>query len=94
MSGRGGIGRSPGVAGPRLRPFHAVLLLPVGGLFGTPFLPFVNAPAAWFGLPSVVVWVCAWCLITSGLLAWVLRREERAGLHRDEAAEPAGEELP
>ncbi|MFR9728920.1 hypothetical protein ACL03H_06770 [Saccharopolyspora sp. MS10] len=74
-----------------MRPFHAVLLLPVAGLLGTPFLPFVNTPAAWFGLPSVVVWVCAWCLLTSGLLAWVLRQEERAGLHSEE--DPVGEEL-
>lgn len=67
-----------------MRPFHAVLLLPVVALLGTPFFPFVNSDAPWFGLPSVVVWVCAWCVLTSLLLAWVLRREERAGLIGDD----------
>ncbi|MEU6130373.1 hypothetical protein ABZ805_14475 [Saccharopolyspora sp. NPDC047091] len=70
----------PRSTGGALRPFHAVLVLPVIALLGTPFFPFVNTAAPWFGLPSVVVWVCGWCVLTSLLLAWVLRREEAAGL--------------
>ncbi len=78
-----------------MRAFHVVLLLPVVALLGTPFFPFVNSATPWFGLPSVVVWVCAWCVLTSLLLAWVLRREERAGLIGDDdpgEAEAAGGE--
>lgn len=99
MSGRERSG--PPMPDPRgargaLRPFHAVLVLPVIALLGTPFFPFVNTPAPWFGLPSVVVWVCGWCVLTSLLLAWVLRREERAGLISGDdpvgpVAESAGE---
>jgi len=58
---------------------RALLLLPVIALVSTPFLPFVNTPEPWFGLPSVVVWVCGWCVLTSAILAFVLRRDERAG---------------
>ncbi|GAB2754849.1 hypothetical protein GCM10027174_32870 [Salinifilum aidingensis] len=62
-----------------MQPFYLLLVCPAVALLGTPFLPFVNAPALWFGLPSVVVWVCLWCVLTSGLLAWVLRREHGSG---------------
>ncbi len=66
-------GRTP------VKPFHALLVLPVIALLGTPFFPFVNSTTPWFGLPSVVVWVCAWCVLTSLILAFVLRRDERSG---------------
>lgn len=43
-------------------PFLAMLL--------TPFLPFVNKPALWIGLPSVVVWIGIWALLVTAVLAW------------------------
>ena len=64
---------------PPVKPRHALLVLPVIALLGTPFFPFVNSATPWFGLPAVVVWVCAWCVLTSLILAFVLRRDERAG---------------
>lgn len=63
-----------------MRAHRALLVLPVIALVGTPFLPFVNTPAPWFGLPAVVVWVCGWCVLTSLVLGFVLRRDERSGL--------------
>ncbi|GAB3278965.1 hypothetical protein [Parasphingorhabdus pacifica] len=62
-----------------MKSFHLLLALPVIALIGTPFFPFVNTADPWFGLPAVVVWVSAWCVITSLILAWMLRAEERAG---------------
>lgn len=62
-----------------MRPLHLLLVCPVVALLGTPFLPFVNTPTLWLGLPSVVVWVCLWCVLTSGLLAWILHREHVSG---------------
>lgn len=66
-----------------MRPFYLILLFPVVGLLGAPFFPFVNSSTPWFGLPSVVVWGSGWCVVTSLLLAWLLRHEERAGYLSD-----------
>lgn len=71
---------------------HLWLALPVAGLIGTPFLPFVNSAEPWFGMPSVVVWVCAWCVLTSLILAGVLRVEERSGQLSDDGGTGAPEE--
>ena len=72
-----------------MQTFHLLLVLPVVALIGTPFFPFVNSPDPWFGLPSVVVWVGVWCVLTSLVLAWVLRQEERTGhLSSDAEAGP------
>lgn len=48
--------------------FVGLLALPVIALLTTVFLPFVNTPTIWFGLPSVMVWSVVWVfLITAGL---------------------------
>jgi hypothetical protein len=49
----------------------AVVLVPVVALLLTVWLPFVNRPALWLGLPSVMVWTVAWVLLLSAALAWV-----------------------
>jgi protein-S-isoprenylcysteine O-methyltransferase Ste14 len=57
-----------------------VVLVPVVALLVTVFLPFVNRPALWIGLPSVMVWTGAWVLVLSAALAWV----EFGGRHPDD----------
>ena len=47
------------------------LIVPVVALLVTVFLPFVNQPTLWLGLPSVMVWTVAWVLALSAALAWV-----------------------
>ncbi|MYW06678.1 hypothetical protein [Streptomyces sp. SID3343] len=36
--------------------------LPVLAFLATPFLPFVNGPHLWLGLPSVLVWAVVWTI--------------------------------
>lgn len=43
--------------------------VPVLAFLSTPFLPFVNGPHLWFGLPSVMVWCLAWTALTTVGLA-------------------------
>lgn len=32
------------------------------------WLPFVNETSLWFGLPSLIVWIGIWCLVTAPIL--------------------------
>ncbi|WP_407548863.1 hypothetical protein QOM21_06970 [Streptomyces sp. Pv4-95] len=59
--------------------------LPVAGFLSTPFLPFVNGPHLWFGLPSVLVWTVLWTVGTTAALAAV----EHLSPHHDESEEEA-----
>ncbi|MGW1990963.1 hypothetical protein [Embleya sp. NPDC001921] len=44
-----------------MRKRHAAwAALPVLAFFATPYLPFVNGPHLWLGLPSVLVWAVLW----------------------------------
>ena len=63
-----------------MRARAVVVLVPVVALVVTVFLPFVNTPALWLGLPSVMVWTAAWVLALSAALAWV----EFGGRHADD----------
>ena len=54
-----------------MRARAVVVLIPVVALLVTVFLPFVNRPALWLGLPSVMVWTVAWVLLLSAALAWI-----------------------
>ncbi|WP_158882903.1 hypothetical protein [Amycolatopsis anabasis] len=45
-----------------MRPYHLVPAIPALALILMPFLPFVNAPGLWLGLPRMLVWGGAWCL--------------------------------
>ncbi|GAB2513936.1 hypothetical protein [Nocardia heshunensis] len=43
--------------------------LPAAALLSAIWLPFVNTPHLWFGLPALFVWLSAWVLlITPALL--------------------------
>lgn len=44
------------------------LLIPALALLLSGWLPFVNQTHLWFGLPSMIVWVGLWCLITAPIL--------------------------
>jgi hypothetical protein len=57
-----------------------VILIPVVALLVTVFLPFVNRPVLWLGLPSVMVWTVVWVLALSAALGWV----EFTGRHADD----------
>lgn len=46
-----------------MRLYHLPPVLPVLALVLMPFLPFVNTPALWFGLPRMLVWGGVWCVL-------------------------------
>ncbi|MEY9940041.1 hypothetical protein [Streptacidiphilus sp. MAP5-3] len=65
-----------------MKPKHVVwACVPVLGFFAAPFLPFVNGPHLWFGLPSVLVWAVLWTVGTTVALYAV----ERSADHADDA---------
>jgi hypothetical protein len=52
-----------------MRPYHVIPGIPVLALVLMPFLPFVNTSSLWLGLPRMMVWGGAWCvLLTAALL--------------------------
>ncbi|MFJ6214962.1 hypothetical protein ACIQGZ_16750 [Streptomyces sp. NPDC092296] len=63
----------------------ACAAVPVLGFIATPFLPFVNGPHLWLGLPSVLVWSLLWTVGTTVALAVV----EHTADHPHDAAEEA-----
>jgi protein-S-isoprenylcysteine O-methyltransferase Ste14 len=73
------------------------VLVTVVALLSTVFLPFVNRPTLWFGLPSVMVWTVLWVLALSAALAWVEFGRRHADDEQDWSAlvedAPAAEEL-
>ena len=46
-----------------MRPYHLIPLVPAVALVLMPFLPFVNTAQLWFGLPRMMVWGGAWCVL-------------------------------
>jgi hypothetical protein len=42
----------------------AIAMVPVAGIFATPFLPFATTPTLWFGFPAVLVWFALLVLLT------------------------------
>lgn len=60
-------------------PMIAVIVA-ILGLLSTVWLPFVNTPALWLGIPSVMLWTILWVLALSAALAWV----EFGTHHRDD----------
>ncbi|MFC1407282.1 MULTISPECIES: hypothetical protein [Streptacidiphilus] len=58
-----------------MRTPHALwAAVPVLALLGTPFLPFVNGPHLWLGIPSVMFWCLLWTAGTTVSLLLVDRR--------------------
>jgi predicted MFS family arabinose efflux permease len=55
----------------RHRPQFVVLAVIVLALLATAWLPFVDGPHLWFGLPSVLVWSAGWVLAITPALAWL-----------------------
>ncbi|MEV0009090.1 hypothetical protein AB0M10_19055 [Streptomyces sp. NPDC051840] len=47
--------------------------VPVLAFLSTPYLPFVNGPHLWFGIPSVLCWCLIWTAGTTVALAVVDR---------------------
>lgn len=63
-----------------MRAPHVALVVTVLALVSTVWLPFVNTPVLWFGLPSVMVWTALWVLALSASLGWL----EFSGRHPDD----------
>ncbi|KPI03182.1 hypothetical protein OK074_0483 [Actinobacteria bacterium OK074] len=51
-----------------LRPYHLIPAVPALALALMPFLPFVNTDGLWFGLPRMLVWGAAWCVMCTPAL--------------------------
>jgi hypothetical protein len=46
-----------------MRRYYVLPAVPAIALVLMPFLPFVNAPGLWFGLPRMLVWATCWVLL-------------------------------
>lgn len=67
---------------------YVLLGLITVGLLAAPLLGFVNRPALWFGLPSIMVWMGVLVLLITPVLAVL-----EVGRSRDERVTPgAGED--
>ncbi|MEU6663343.1 hypothetical protein [Streptomyces sp. NPDC046821] len=64
-------------------------VVPVVAFLSTPFLPFVNGPHLWFGIPSVLAWCLMWTAGTTASLALV----EHFAHHTDDEDEDDHETL-
>lgn len=69
----------------------AIAAVPILGFLSTPFLPFVNGPHLWFGVPSVLVWTAIWVIGTVVALRTVEASYRRDGGDALDAADTAGE---
>ncbi|RFC75394.1 hypothetical protein [Streptomyces sp. AcE210] len=59
-----------------------LLSVPVVALLAAVWLPFVNGPHLWLGLPSLLVWTVAWVLTLTPGIAYLERcRNSRAANH-------------
>ncbi|MYT68859.1 MULTISPECIES: hypothetical protein [unclassified Streptomyces] len=57
-----------------MRSPHALwAAVPVLAFLSTPYLPFVNGPHLWLGIPSVLCWCLIWTAGTTAALALVDR---------------------
>lgn len=65
--------------------YICLLAVPAAAMLLTVFLPLVNKPALWFGLPSVMVWSIIWVALTTVVLALI----EWGTHHRDDQREDA-----
>lgn len=46
-------------------------VVPVLALLAAVYLPWVNSPTLWFGLPALIVWCSVWVLLLTPALAVV-----------------------
>ncbi|HZD67190.1 MAG TPA: hypothetical protein VE152_13925 [Acidimicrobiales bacterium] len=56
-----------------------LLLVPFVMILGVSFIPQINGPHLWFGLPSLLVWILAWTLAITPVLVLYERLSQRAG---------------
>jgi hypothetical protein len=61
--------RPPLTAGQKV--LLALPLVPAAALLSSVYLPFVNKPQLWLGLPSLVVWCAVWVLLLTPTLLLV-----------------------
>ncbi|NUU25002.1 MAG: hypothetical protein HOV68_26385 [Streptomycetaceae bacterium] len=54
-----------------------LLLVPVVALLATVWLPFVNGPHIWLGMPSMLTWSVGWVMALTPALAYVEYRRTR-----------------
>ncbi|WP_328334527.1 MULTISPECIES: hypothetical protein [unclassified Streptomyces] len=67
-----------------MRKLHVIwAVVPVMAFLSTPFLPFVNGPYLWFGVPSVLAWCLLWTAGTTAGLALTDRFALPAGARED-----------
>jgi hypothetical protein len=71
----------------------AIAAVPILGFLITPFLPFVNGPHLWFGVPSVLVWTAICVIGTVVALRIVEASYLRDGGARVDAADEADDPL-
>ncbi|GHF64554.1 hypothetical protein FHX82_004750 [Amycolatopsis bartoniae] len=62
-----------------MRPYYFVPLVPALALTVMPFLPFVNSTGLWFGLPKMMVWGAAWCVLCTPALLVAERMMAKRG---------------
>ncbi|WP_405844802.1 hypothetical protein [Streptomyces sp. NBC_01518] len=67
-----------------MRPYHLIPAVPALALVLMPFLPFVNTDGLWFGLPRMLVWGAAWCVLCTPAL---LLTERLMGAEKAELAD-------
>ncbi|MEW1832654.1 hypothetical protein [Streptomyces sp. NPDC088196] len=60
-----------------MRPYHLIPAVPALALALMPFLPFVNTDGLWFGLPRMLVWGAAWCVLCTPALLLTERQMAR-----------------
>jgi hypothetical protein len=60
-----------------VRPYHLIPAVPALALALMPFLPFVNTDGLWFGLPRMLVWGAAWCVMCTPALLLTERQMAR-----------------
>lgn len=48
-----------------------LLMVPIAALLATVWLPFVNAPHIWLGMPSMMTWSVAWVILLTPALGYV-----------------------
>lgn len=46
-----------------MRLYYLPPILPALAMLLMPFLPFINTPQLWFGLPRMMVWGGVWCVL-------------------------------
>ncbi|WP_406456132.1 hypothetical protein OG782_29680 [Streptomyces sp. NBC_00876] len=60
-----------------------LLLVPVAALLSTVWLPFVNTPHVWLGMPSILTWSVGWVVALTPALGYVEYQRGRVERRRE-----------